>query len=1158
MALLDTYELADRYRTDSGRIFASGSQVLARVAVAQLRADRARGLRTAAYATGYPGSPLANFDRDLRDAAAQAALDGLTMVTEPGLNEELAAAAVMGTQLAATLERRRFDGVIGVWFGKAPGLDRAGDALRHAMFAGTAATGGAIAVVGDDPNAKSSTLPSSSDAGLAALHMPVLFPGDVQDAADLGRHAIALSRASGLWTAIKVVDTVADGTGTVLLHAVVDPQIPIVEVDGRPWVPRPSGALITPRTLDIERELHELRLRIAREYATLNHLNRVEVGGPGDWLGIIAGGHTYREARAALEMLGFGDEDALHDAGIRLVKVGMTSPLDHGWVRTAADGLDELVVIEEKDPNLEWLVKDALYDAPRRPLVSGKRDPSGDTLFPYTGAFTADTIAARLRARLTTRLPAERMTPPPAEPRQRIAVGITRTPYFCSGCPHNTSTQAPAGTLVGAGIGCHTMALFMDPQRVGDIVGVGAMGTEGAPWLGIAPFVHDPHLVQNLGDGTLFHSGILAIRALAASGRNITYKILYNRAVAMTGGQDPYGGLAVPDLAGALLAEGVRRVLITTDDTSRYRGVRLPDGVEVWDRARIIEAQQLLAGVPGCTVLIHDQQCAAELRRDRRRGRVARPATRVLINPRVCEGCGHCAAVSNCLSVQPIDTPFGRKTTIDQHSCNLDMTCLEGDCPAFATVTLTADETRPSPHSPARSAPSPEELPEPDRCTIEDGGYTIRLSGIGGTGVVTVSQVLGTAAMLDGLTVRGLDQTGLSQKAGPVVSDLRITREQPAHSNRAVRASVDVLLAFDRLGATSDAQIAAASPDRTVIVANTAETPTGAMVTRPHVPFPTAAVAERVASAGREVVAVAASPLTRALLGDDTTVNVFMTGVAAQRGLLPMSCAAIERAIELNGVAVPANLAAFRWGRAWSADPEDVQRTIGVDLAPRPGTPLDEPVGDLIRRLADDLAGYQSARTVRDFRDCLAPIEAIGHDPLTRAAATSLHKLTAYKDEYEVARLLLLPESRAQAERIGGRRTAVTWHLHPPALRALGMRRKLKLGGAARPMLVALRAMRRVRGSALDPFGRSSVRRLEREMIPEFAAALQTLADGLADDLADDAPDQHQRTPERLAEATRIAGLADQVRGYEHLKVERATAYRQALAEALDHWQRHP
>ncbi|MGB8861848.1 MAG: indolepyruvate ferredoxin oxidoreductase family protein [Ilumatobacteraceae bacterium] len=1128
MTVIDTYELADRYRLDEGRAFLSGSQALARLPYEQLRADQRTGLHTAAYISGYPGSPLAGYDRDVKAAATLAIADGLKMVFQPGMNEELAATAVMGSQLAVTLDSCRYDGIIGIWYGKAPGLDRASDALRHAVFAGTSAHGGAVALVGDDPNAKSSTLPSSSGATLVDLNMPIIYPGDVQEAIDLGRHAIALSRACGVWASIKVVEAVADGTGSVELHPDrITPNVPTMEVNGKLWVPRPSGQVITPFTLDLEREFHEVRLQLASRYGVLNRLNTIPVRGPSDWVGIAASGHTYHETLEALRILGFRTSHDLSAAGIRLFKLGMPVPLDVGQVREFADGLAEVIVVEEKTQNLEWLVKDALYGRADAPRVYGKHAPDDIALFPMTGTLEADSIAPRLRSRLAQRL-ADRMAPEPAPLRQLIPLSVTRTPFFCSGCPHNSSTKVPDGALVGAGIGCHSMVMMMEPGRAGNIVGLTAMGNEGAQWFGMAPFVDDEHLIQNLGDGTLFHSGMTAIRGAIANGANITYKILYNGAVAMTGGQDAFGQLDVPTLCKVLHAEGVQRIIVTTDDFTPYRSAELPQGVKVWGRSRLIEAQEVLAAVPGCTVLIHDQRCAAEKRRDRKRGRIETPNFRVVINERVCEGCGDCGDKSNCLSVQPVDTAFGRKTRIDQGSCNYDFSCMKGDCPAFMKVAVASPQhpLKPRQDRTLRSAPTGLAAPAP---VADPAECTIRMSGIGGTGVVTVSQILGTAAMLGGYHVRGLDQTGLSQKAGPVVSDLRLSRDVPQPSNKATAGSVDVLLAFDQLVGGNDATLRTLSATHSVVVANSAEVATGSMVVHPDRPFPGAEVHDRLAGSTHVQLRVDAQRIVVGLLGDDSTVNVFILGVAVQAGHVPVAPDLIQRAIALNGVAVEKNLGAFAWGRAWVVDPRDTESAAGVVEA------VDDT--SLRDRLTRDLTGYQSAKYAARFTEVIDKVAVLGHDDFTDAVMRNLHKLMAYKDEYEVARLLLLPESRAQAEAVGGTRTKVTWLLHPPALRSLGRRSKIHFGRWSRPAFSMLRALRRLRGTPLDVFGWAYVRRVERAMVPEYVAAIESMLPVVTDG--------------NLAEAIAIASLPDTVRGYEHLKMERAAAYRAELARRL-------
>ncbi len=1154
------YHLDDRYRSDAGTVFLSGAQALARLPFEQLRIDRRDGLRTAAYVTGYPGSPLAGYDREADAVAALATADGFHVVHQPGLNEELAATAVMGSQLSVTLDSCRYDGVLGIWYGKTPGLDRASDALRHAVFAGTAEHGGAVALVGEDPSAKSSTLPSSSDVTLVDLRLPVLVPGDVQDAVDLGRHAVALSRASGLWTAIKVVESVADGTGTVELHPDrIVPVIPRIDVDGPdgpvPFRARPDGRLLTPYTLELERQLHVVRLELARRYGVENRLNEVTVRGTSDWIGVVAAGHTYGEVREALRLLGLRTDDDLRGAGVRLLRLRMPWPLDPDVVRSFAEGLDEVVVVEDKNPTVQLRVMEALYPLAQRPDVSGRTAPDGSPLFPANGVLTTDVVLAPLRSRLLRRLAPERLAPLPAPlgERQLIPLQVTRTPYFCSGCPHNSSTRAPEGALVGGGIGCHTMVMLMDQGPFGEVVGVTAMGNEGAQWFGMAPFVDAPHLIQNIGDGTLFHSGLAAIRAAVASGTDITYKVLYNGAVSMTGGQQPCGQLEVPALATVLLAEGVRRVLITTDDPGRYRGVRLPAGVEVWARERLIEAQRELASVRGTTVLVHDQRCAAELRRDRKRGRVAPPSWRLVIDERVCEGCGDCGAASNCLSVQPVDTPFGRKTAIDQASCNLDASCLQGDCPSFLTVRparVRRGRRRSAPTTTSISAPAisatisapatssagsdvPADgaaLPDPVVCVDADD-CTVRLSGIGGTGVVTVSQILGTAAMLDGLQVRGLDQTGLSQKAGPVVSDVRLTRGEPRASNRATAGSVDVLLAFDLLVAASDTHVAGAAPGRTVVIASDSVVGTGSMVVHPERPFPRDEALARLRASSRELSVVDALHWAVAATGDAATANVYLLGVAVQEGVVPVRAASVEEAISLNGVAVARNLAAFRAGRA---DVDRGRLRAGSDVG---GAARHEPTTALVDRLAADLRDYQSARTAARYRRVVERAATTGEDAFARAVAVHLHRLMAYKDEYEVARLLLLPSSQAAAEAVAGPGARVQWNLHPPVLRSLGVQRKIRIGRWATPVFVVLRAGRRLRGTPFDPFGYTEMRRVERAMVDEYVDAVDRLVRGWS--------------AERSGEAIAIASIPDRVRGYEHLKLERATAARAELAERL-------
>ncbi|MDW3213944.1 MAG: indolepyruvate ferredoxin oxidoreductase family protein [Ilumatobacteraceae bacterium] len=1148
----ESYTLADRYRRERGEVFLTGIQALARIPVEQLRRDRAAGLNTAAFLSGYPGSPLGGFDLEI--ARVRKLVPDLPIVHQPAVNEELGATSVMGSQLAQGRPDATRDGVVGFWYGKAPGLDRAGDALRHGVFAGSSSNGGAVVLVGDDPACKSSTMPSSSDASLVDLHMPILYPGTMSECIELGLHAVAMSRASGLWSSMKIVTPVADGSGTVTLPVLdTDPIIPTIEIDGERWVSHPTAKFLGRRMLDVEREFREVRLPLAQRYGVDNGLNRISIDPPDAWIGLVATGFTYHEMLDALRRLGLDGPEQLAAAGVRVLQLRMPVPFDADLVRTFARGLDEIVVVEEKNPTLEWLIKDALYGRGPQPLVVGKTHEDGRTLMQSWGRLDADAMMPGLRERLAPRL-ADRLAPPPQPARERalIPLAVNRTPFFCSGCPHNWGTKVPDGALVGAGTGCHGMSLLMDEDRVGETIGITAMGNEGAQWVGMAPFVETDHIFQNYGDGTFFHSAQLALQYCIGAGMNITFKILYNGTVAMTGGQDSTSPIAVPELVTILLAHGVSKVAVTADDTARYDDITLPRGVEVHDRTDIVAVQAELAATPGVTVLIHDQFCAAELRRDRKRGRLEMPTRRVVINHRICEGCGDCGDVSNCLSVQPIDTPLGRKTTIDQASCNFDESCLQGDCPAFMTV-----EVGPGPDAPGHSTPAGD-VPDPEFDTETDL-VRIRLAGIGGTGVVTVAQVLSTAAMFDGWEVRGLDQTGLSQKAGPVISDVVLAHDHHGSSNLVGDGQAELILAFDAMVAADDGALAAADPDRTVVIASTAETPTGRMISHPDIPYPIESITDRLTASTRSHQLLDATRLSAALTGNEAQANVLLLGVAVQLGHVPVSVTSIETAIELNGVAVDANLAAFDWGRRWAHDHTAVESlvprhtghttTITVpDLPDRLGARMAAitPAGafrDLVTMLAADLVAYQDEAYADRFLDAVTA--AAEHERaavpnssrLTEAVARSLHKLMAYKDEYEVARLMLLPEGEEAAQAVGGPGAAVTWRLHPPMLKAFGMESKLSIGTWAKPVFGALRRGKRLRSTRLDPFGRTEMRRTEAALPDEYLATMSVVYASL--------------TPDRLDRAVDIAGLPDMIRGYEDLKLRRVAEYRSAVEAAL-------
>ncbi|WP_181449016.1 indolepyruvate ferredoxin oxidoreductase family protein [Nonomuraea aridisoli] len=1106
--------LDDKYTAADGRVLISGIQALVRLTLEQRRLDEARGLDTRAFVTGYQGSPLGGLDLEMGRAGRF--LDQAGVVFRPGLNEELAATAVAGTQLLEQVPGRRHAGVTGYWYGKNPGLDRAADAIRHANAAGTSALGGAVAWIGDDPGCKSSTLPSSCEPMCQSLSMPLFAPSTVAEIIEYGLHAVAMSRATGLWAAMKIVADLADASATVDLGPLRE-DVPVPDGVSR----GPAPVLLGAAALDAEYDMLTNRLEAARAYARAHGLNRVVSGARNTALGIIASGVTYAVVERALSDLGL-DEVARDELGLRLIKIGMPFPLAYDDLAEMTRDLERVLVVEDKVPFLEGHIKQALYGRDRVPAVVGRE------LLTARGTLGAEDVAKAVAACVgEERLPRPLVRARPA--RRMLPLVAARTPYFCSGCPHNTSTRASDGTLVGVGIGCHAM-IALDGHGRGTQVGITQMGGEGAQWIGLAPFTDDRHFVQNLGDGTFHHSGSLAIRAAIAAGVTMTYKLLYNDAVAMTGGQRAEGRLDVPAITHELAVEGVRKIVITTPEPERYRGVRLAPIASVRHRDDLPEVERELAAVEGVTVLVHDDRCAAEERRLRKRGKLPAAEKKVMINERVCEGCGDCGEASTCLSVQPVETEYGRKTRIHQASCNTDLSCLKGDCPSFLLVEPGTREPR--------KAPPPPVAPHPDTKVGDE--VLIRMPGIGGTGVVTVSQILQMAAHLDGLHAAGLEQTGLAQKGGPVVSDVRISKRPPTGSVRASNGGADVIVGFDVLGAAADPTLAVASPERTVAVLNTSVVPTAAMVTgRAPVPGHADAVA-RVESVTRERFCLDAHALSEALFDDHMPANLLLLGAAYQYGCLPVGAEAIEQAIRLNRAAVEQNLAAFRWGRAAVADPEAVRRAVLPAEAPEPSG-LEEVVA---ARVAD-LTEYQNAAYARTYAEDVRRVAARAAERAGAAAGTAialayargLHKLMAYKDEYEVARLHLDPVERERREREFGRDARVSVLLHPPVLRAMGMKRKIEVRRSAGVLFRGLRAARVLRGTTFDVFGRAEVRRVERALVGEYRALVRAALDRL--------------TPDTAATVEEIAGLPDVIRGYEDIKLARVAEFRDRAKAAL-------
>lgn len=1116
-----------------------GVHAVGRLLVEQRERDRRRGLRTATFVSGYQGSPLGGLDFALGSVPELRDRDDFRLV--PAVNEEIAATSVWGSQLPLPEGGSSHTGTLGAWYGKAPGVDRSGDAFRHGNLFGASPSGGVLVLVGDDPAAKSSTIPSASEAVLAAYGLPVLAPRSSEEVVELGLLGIELSRASGCWVALKIVTDVADGAWTVSTDfGALTVTIPEIEWGGAPWTYRQHAVPGPPAAVFAEQDLAGPRWRMVHAFARANSLNRVEVESDDAWLGIVAAGKTYDDTLQALLDLGL-DTDAASRRGIRILRVGMISPLERDGVREFAGGLETVLVVEEKQAFLEAQVRDALYGSARPPVVVGKRDEEGRLLVPADGELTAARVAEALRRVLSPRVEVRAARASPAA--HLAPLPVRRTAYFCSGCPHNLSTVVPDGSVAGGGIGCHGLVGMMDrPEST--VTGLTQMGGEGAQWIGQSFAAGGGHVFQNVGDGTFFHSAQLCVQACVAAGVDVTFKLLHNSTVAMTGGQDPAGALAVPEITRKLEAEGVRRTIVCTDEPDRYSGAgpTLARNAVVWDRSRLDEAQRALREISGVTVLLYDQQCAAQARRLRRRGMLTERTTRVFINEDVCEGCGDCGRKSNCLSVQPVETELGRKTRIDQTSCNTDYACLDGDCPAFVTVEVDPGSRR----AVAEAVPAPPAIPDPPSRSLA-ATANVFIVGIGGTGVVTVNQVLATAAMLDGLEVRTLDQTGMSQKAGPVVSHLRMSAGEIEPSNRVGPGQADCYLALDMLTGSESHTLMHADPERTSAFVSTSDVPTGAMVegSAPLELLPREELLARIHSSVRDVFALDAPVAARVLFGHTTPSHFLLVGAAVQAGALPISPEAIERTIELNGVGISANTAAFRWGRVAVADPESFA-AVTTEARPErprhslPDSPLEGETRDAAAVRAQLLCEWGGEGLAREYLDLVeaawsAERAITDETAFSRAVAIGLHKALAYKDEYEVARLLTAPafESLVQAELPGAGR--LRYRLHPPALRALGLRRKITLGPFGRPLLAMVARLRFLRGTPFDPFGYAHMRRIERELAKEYSALVVELTRSLS--------------TESYERAVAAAEAIDLVRGYEEIKLAGIERYRQRLAE---------
>jgi indolepyruvate ferredoxin oxidoreductase len=1125
---LRNVSLDDKYDLNQSHVFVTGFQALIRACLMQKERDRRAGLNTAGYVTGYRGSPLGGLDQQFIRAGRQ--LVAADVKFQPGLNEELAATALWGTQQAELRGEGRFDGVFGMWYGKGPGVDRTGDAFRHANLAGTSKHGGVIALMGDDHTAESSTTAHQSEFHFVDVMMPILNPAGVQEFADYALYGWALSRFSGAWTALKCMHETVESSGVV--DASLD-RIGIVTPDD---FRMPEGGLNI-RLLDTflaqEARLHDYKRDAMLAFVRANKLNRIITsGGRAPKIGIITTGKAYLDVRQALDELGV-DETKCNSLGLRIFKIACVWPIGRQELAEFAQGLDLIIVVEEKRSLIEVQVREELYGSANQPVCIGKKDEQGNWLFPVKGALDPNDIAICVGERLLQYGPNEELAAHVARLKaaQKALAETTdvsqRIPYFCSGCPHNTSTRVPEGSRAYAGIGCHYMAQWMDRKTLGYT----QMGAEGSNWIGESSFSNRGHVFQNLGDGTYNHSGYLAIRAAIASGVTMTYKILFNDAVAMTGGQANDGGLTVPQIAAQVAAEGAKRIVVVTDEPWKYTDVDWPRGLTVHHRDELDAVQRDLSTVPGVSILIYDQTCAAEKRRRRKRGTYPDPDKRVVINDLVCEGCGDCGIKSNCVSVQPLETEWGRKRTIDQSSCNKDYSCVKGFCPSFVTVhgaKLKKGERTAEPGDwPALPAPSIPLINHP---------YSIIVTGIGGSGVVTIGGILGMAAHLEGKGVGIIDMAGLAQKGGAVYSHIRIaSTPEEIHAIRVAAGGADLVMAGDVVVSGGKKVLSAFKPGTKAVI-NSFEYMPGDFTRNADFSLPLERIKRALASAAGHDIGhfVNVTRIATELLGRSIGGNMVMIGYCYQIGALPLSADAIEKAIELNGEEIEMNLAAFRLGRRAAADPAALEKLM--KRAPETdddAQKLSQSFAETVDRRAAFLTAYQDASYARRYRNWVEKVRTVeaekapGQCGLAEAVARYLFKLMAYKDEYEVARLYadtsFLDRVKSSFD---GDKLSFEFHLAPPLLArrdpATGEPRKMSFGPWVLTMFRVLAKLKFLRGTAFDLFGYTEDRRTERRLIADYEYLLGEICDFL--------------TPGNHRFAVGLAAIPDKIRGYGPVK----------------------
>ena len=1122
--------LDDKYTLDKGRVFITGVQALARLPMVQRQRDVLNGLNTAGFISGYRGSPLGGYDQQLWNA--RRFLEKNHIKFQPGLNEDLAASAIWGSQQTNLFEGGKYDGVFGIWYGKGPGVDRCGDVFKHGNMSGPSKHGGVLLIAGDDHAAKSSTVPHQSEFAFVDASIPVLNPAGVQEILDYGVLGFEMSRFSGCWVAFKTTAENMDSSSSID----VSPDRIKIEL---PDFAMPEGGLHIrwpDDWIEQEHRLHNYKLNAARAFARVNKIDKLVIDSSNAKLGIVTTGKSYLDVRQALEDLGLS-EDKAAAIGIRLYKVGMPWPLEPTGVHEFVRGLEEILVIEEKRPLIENQLKEELYNHPsnKRPRIVGKLDEKQQPLQSAAGVLTANQIANVIASRIA-------LFDQGSEIQRQLRImeareaqlvqsktDFARTPYFCSGCPHNTSTKVPEGSRATAGIGCHFMSVWMDR----DTSTFTHMGAEGTPWIGQAAFTETKHIFANLGDGTYTHSGALAIRASAASGVNITYKILFNDAVAMTGGQPADGGFTVPQIAAQVAAEGAKQVRVCSDDPDKYPiGTKWPENASIHHRDELDNVQKELREIEGLSVLIYDQTCAAEKRRRRKRGTLIDPPKRIFVNELVCEGCGDCGVASNCVSVTPVETEYGRKRLIDQSACNKDYSCTKGFCPSF--VNVIGGKVKKNKATETSGTDLFEALPAPEQPKLEQP-YGVIVTGIGGTGVVTIGALIGMAAHIEGKGVSVLDMAGLAQKGGAVISHIRIAkRPEDIHAVRIASGSAKLMLACDMVTAASVEGLSKVSKEETTAIVNTQETMTGAFTSNPDLPFPSAVFKDalRTAAGENSTHFIDASRIATNLLGDSIASNLFMLGYAIQKGQLPLSLEAIEQAIELNAVAVDFNKQALLWGRRAAHDLTSVEKLATPKVAKPVHREIASSLKEIKEKRIEFLTQYQNAiyakryellvRKAEDAEQNLTP----GFEGFALAVARYAFKLMSYKDEYEVARLYTDGTFLGQVNEQFEGDFKIEFNLAPPLISkrdfSTGHLKKQIYG----PWLIhgfrVLAKLKGLRGTIWDIFGKTAERKQERLLIEDYFSLMETVFSKL--------------TRDNHGAAVELASIPEKIRGYGHVK----------------------